>query len=41
LRYKIMGVNAIVEGDTNGDGKADFAIMLKNVATLAGTDFDL
>ncbi len=36
-----MGANALVEGDTNGDGKADFAILLKNVASLAGTDFDL
>jgi hypothetical protein len=36
-----MGADALVEGDTNGDGKADFAIMLKNVAILAGTDFDL
>ena len=36
-----MGANALVEGDTNGDGKADFAILLKDVASLAATDFDL
>lgn len=41
LHYKIMGVNALIEGDVNGDGKADFAVLLKNVTHLAATDFDL
>jgi hypothetical protein len=33
--------DAVVEGDVNGDGKADFAILLKHVSTLHSTDFVL
>jgi Ca2+-binding RTX toxin-like protein len=36
----IEGTNALlVQGDVNGDAKADFAIVVQNVATLAGEDF--
>jgi hypothetical protein len=41
LHFKIKGADALVEGDVNGDGKADFAILLKHVTSLAATDFDL
>jgi Ca2+-binding RTX toxin-like protein len=41
LHYKIKGGDALVEGDINGDGKPDFAILLKDVASLAATDFVL
>jgi hypothetical protein len=33
--------DAVVEGDVNGDGNADFAILLKHVSTLHSTDFVL
>lgn len=39
LRYSAKGANAVVEGDVNGDGRADFQIVIKNVSTLDGEDF--
>jgi Ca2+-binding RTX toxin-like protein len=41
LHYKTSGVNVIVEGDIDGDGKADFQIQVTGVATLAAADFIL
>ena len=35
------GGNTIVEGDTNGDGKADFQIELTGLKTLGAGDFIL
>ena len=35
----VTGVN--VEGDINGDGVADFVIMVDGVASLSTTDFIL
>jgi serralysin len=34
-------VNGILSGDVNGDGRADFAIELRGVATLTDADFIL
>lgn len=41
LRYEKSGSKAIVEGDINGDGRADFQIELTGVKTLASGDFIL
>jgi hypothetical protein len=41
VHYLVKNGDATVEGDVNGDGKADFAILLKHVTSLAATDFDL
>ena len=41
LRFHSVGSNGYVEGDTNGDGQADFKIELLNVAALAKGDFVL
>jgi len=41
LHYKAVNGNAIVEGDVNGDGKADFAIFVKHVTHLVADDFVL
>lgn len=41
LNYQVKGGDAYVTGDTNGDGKADFTIILKGVTTLAADDFFL
>jgi Ca2+-binding RTX toxin-like protein len=41
LRYKVGGANTIVSGDVNGDGKADFSILLKGHVLLHDTDFVL
>jgi Ca2+-binding RTX toxin-like protein len=41
LRYRHSGTDTIVSGDVNGDGRADFAILLKGHFTLADTDFVL
>lgn len=35
------GANIVVEGDINGDGKADFSILIANVASLSLADFIL
>ncbi|ODT87845.1 MAG: hypothetical protein ABS78_09685 [Phenylobacterium sp. SCN 70-31] len=39
LRYSVSDGNAIVEGDVNGDGVADFSIKLMGVTHLQSTDF--
>jgi Ca2+-binding RTX toxin-like protein len=41
LRYKVKNGDATVEGDTNGDGKADFAIVIDGVTKLREADFEL
>lgn len=41
LHYTVVGSDSIVSGDTNGDGIADFSIVLSNVTTLHATDFIL
>ena len=41
LRAKVSGSNLIVMGDTNGDGAADFAILLLGVASVTAADFAL
>jgi Ca2+-binding RTX toxin-like protein len=41
LRYEVVNGNAIVMGDTNGDGVADFQLKLLNVSKLAAADFVL
>ncbi|MGH6736011.1 MAG: calcium-binding protein [Methyloceanibacter sp.] len=40
LRYQDLGSKVIVQGDVNGDGKADFEIMVK-VGALSAGDFIL
>jgi Ca2+-binding RTX toxin-like protein len=39
LRFYVDGANSIVQGDTNGDGVADFSIKLLNVHSLNSADF--
>ena len=39
LRFGTSGGNTLVEGDTNGDGIADFAIQLDGLVTLTSNDF--
>lgn len=41
LRYVVKNGDAIVQGDTNGDGKADFSIHVDGVSQLKAFDFDL
>jgi Ca2+-binding RTX toxin-like protein len=42
LHYVINGSGGVnVEGDTNGDGVADFTLVVNAVASLAGSDFVL
>lgn len=41
LRYELKHHDAYIYGDVNGDGRADFMILLKNVAKLAKSDFYL
>jgi parallel beta-helix repeat protein len=41
LRYEVVGRDAIVSGDTNGDSVADFHIKLVGVTTVIGSDFAL
>ncbi len=41
LRYKDAGANVFVQGDVDGDGKADFSILVLNVAKLTSGDFIL
>lgn len=39
LRYEYSKGNTIVQGDTDGDGSADFAIVLIGKVALTGSDF--
>ena len=39
LHYTVVNGSAVVEGDINGDGKADFSIKLDNVTKLSAADF--
>ncbi len=39
LRYQVSGSSAIVQGDVDGDGSADFEIELLNVSSLIEADF--
>jgi Ca2+-binding RTX toxin-like protein len=39
LRAEVMGANTLVSADINGDGSADFSILVKGVTTMAGGDF--
>ncbi|MET0238845.1 MAG: hypothetical protein ABW184_03010 [Sphingobium sp.] len=41
LRYSVVGKDAIVEGDVNGDGIADLSILLKGGAPLSADYFML
>ncbi|HEV2747006.1 MAG TPA: hypothetical protein VGW34_06870, partial [Allosphingosinicella sp.] len=38
LRYKVVGADAYLQGDTDGDGLANFHIKVENVATLIAAD---
>ncbi|CAN7568429.1 calcium-binding protein [Rhizobium sp. LjRoot254] len=39
LRYEVKGGDVIVSGDTDGDGKADFSLLLDEIAKLRASDF--
>lgn len=39
LRYKFGGGNTLVQGDTNGDGGADFAVILQGHHVLDSGSF--
>lgn len=41
LRLKVSGNDLLVQGDTNGNGTADFAILVLNTTTLTAADFVL
>jgi len=41
LRVGASGTSLLVEGDLNGNGTADFAILVRGSATLTATDFNL
>ena len=41
LRYSVVAGHAFVEGDTNGDGSADFLIRIENMTSLQAGDFML
>jgi len=41
LRYEQISGNTYVEGDTNGDGIADFVIRVDGLHTLTSGDFAL
>lgn len=41
LHYVRSGANLVVEGDVNGDGRADFQIQLNAKSVLGSTDFYL
>lgn len=41
LRYSVSSSRAMLSGDTNGDGVADFAVRLDHVSSLVAEDFVL
>lgn len=41
LRYREQGANTLVQGDTDGDGVADFEILLGGIIALNDGDFIL
>lgn len=41
LRFEKIGADSVVHADTNGDGVADFSIVLKGIGALAANDFSL
>lgn len=42
LRYKVLkDGDALLQGDTDGNGKADFALVVADITKLKHTDFDL
>ena len=42
LRYKVTkGGNSLAQADTNGDGKADFSILVDGISKLKHNDFEL
>lgn len=43
LRFKVVAAQdlVIVQGDVNGDGRADFEIKVNGIAALNAADFDL
>ena len=41
LRYEIVGPDLVVQGDTDGNGTADFEITLTGVSELTEADFVL
>jgi hypothetical protein len=40
VRYDVTGGNAHIFADVDGNGTADMEIILNNIVTLAGTDFN-
>ena len=41
LRFRVSGANVIAEGDVNGDGLADFSVVVNGLAALIAADFVL
>ena len=41
LRYKVVASGVIIQGDTNGDGHADFSVQADGLAALLKNDFIL
>lgn len=41
LRYEVTGADSYVMGDLNGDGVADFRLLMKNVTSFQSSDFML
>jgi hypothetical protein len=39
LHYIKKSAHVVVEGDVNGDGKADFQILVEDIAKLTKSDF--
>ena len=39
LRYEVTGKDAILMGDVNGDGLADFKVLLQGVSSFQVSDF--
>ena len=40
LHYRVVRANVIVEGDVDGDGRADFQLVVRNATSLSANDFD-